>query len=347
VSKVVFTRVARGALDEIERSLERALSGIPLSEEEVGERSLVKLNAMSDELFPGRNTSPWVVDAVLGWLRSRYPRTAFRLVDTDVAGSRQFARACETWGYTEIAARHGVSIENLSHAPTVNVATESALVPALDLPRAVVEAASIINVPVLKTHVLSGITCALKNHWGLLPRVRYRYHPVLSEVIAAINQAIPQTVLNVVDATIGIEGSGPKTGVPRIANALFASRDRVAIDAAALDFIGMPRAMAPHVARAAELGVGSLDYELAGDPFVPEPFALPVQAEDLVSLLEKRIRGIPVLGPIAYAPPVARVLGMIGTQYNKRVWMNLHGQRHRGAIYRHPEYGLQFRADGR
>jgi uncharacterized protein (DUF362 family) len=342
LSQVVFARVARGTLGEIARSLESALARITLSEAEVGARSLVKLNAMSDEFFPGRNTSPWVVDAVLGWLRSRYPRTAFRLVDTDVAGSRQFARACESWGYAEIARRHQVPIENLSHAPVVTVKTESGLVPTLDLPALVVDASSIINVPVLKTHVLSGITGALKNHWGLLPRVRYRFHPVLAEVIAVMNRAIPQTVLNVVDATVCIEGSGPKTGVPRIANALFASRDRVAVDAAALDFIEMPRAMAPHVARAEELGVGTTRYELSGDPFVPEPFALPVQAKDLVSLLEQKIRKIPVLGPIAYSPPVARVLGLIGTQYNKRIWMNLHGRAHMATIQRHPEYGVEF-----
>jgi uncharacterized protein (DUF362 family) len=342
VSKVVFVRVARGTLGEIERSLERALAPIALTEAEVGERALLKLNAMSDELFPGRNTSPWVVDAMLGWLRSRFPRAGFRLVDTDVAGARQFARACENWGYGEIAKRHGVPIVNLSHLPVVTVKTASATVPTLDLPALVMDASSIINVPVLKTHVLSGITAALKNHWGLLARVRYRFHPVLAEVIAVMNRAIPQTVLNVIDATVCIEGSGPKTGVPRIANALFASRDRVAVDAAALDFIGMPRTMAPHVSRAEELGVGTTRYELEGDPFVPEQFALPVQADDLVSLLEQRIRSLPVLGAIAYAPPVARVLGMIGTQYNKRVWMNLHGRAHIAAIRRHPDYGVEF-----
>lgn len=342
-SKVVFKRVARGTPREIESALASALSRIDLPEDAIGERSLVKLNAMSDELFPGRNTSPWVVDAVLAWLRARFPRTAFRLVDTDVAGSKQFAQACKNWGYDRIASRHGVPIVNLSHAPVVTVKTKTSLVPELELPEAVVHASSIVNVPVLKTHVLSGITCALKNHWGLLPRVRYRFHPMLSEVIAVMNSVIPQTVLNVLDGTVCIEGSGPKTGVPRIANVLFASRDRVALDSAVLDFIGMPRAMAPHVARAAELGVGSAEYEIEGDVMVPEAFALPVQSKDFVSLVEKKVRSIPIVGEIAYAPPIARVLGMIGTQYNKIVWMNLHGRRHIEAIRRHEDYGVEFR----
>ena len=342
MSLVVFKRVARGTPRDIERAIEEALAPITLTEAEVGERSLVKVNAMSDELFPGRNTSPWVVDAMLGWLRAHYPRASFSLADSDVAGAKQLARACKNWGFDTIAKRHGVPIVNLANAPVAVVPTRSEVVPTLELPRPIVEASSIINVPVLKTHVLSGITCALKNHWGLLPRVRYRFHPILTEVIAAMNSAIPQTALNVVDGTVCIEGPGPKTGVPRIVNVILASRDRVAVDSAALDFIGMPPEMAPHVRRAAEMGVGTMKYELAGDPFAPEPFALPQQAGDLVSALESKIRGIPLVGTIAYAPPVARVLGMIGTQYNKLVWMNLHGRRHIAAIKNHADYGREF-----
>jgi uncharacterized protein (DUF362 family) len=342
MSQVVFKRVSEASPVGIARAIEEALSRISLPVAEVGARPIVKVNAMSDELFPGRNTSPWVLDAMLGWLRGHYPDARFVMADTDVAGSRQFARACRNWGYDGIARRHGIEIINLSHAETVAVATGNAALPTLDFPRPVMEASSIINLPVLKTHVLSGITCALKNHWGLLPRVRYQFHPILSEVIATINATLRQTVLSVVDGTVCIEGPGPKTGVPRVANVLFASRDRVAIDAAILRFIGMPAAMAPHVARAAEMGVGTTAFEIDGDAFKPEPFDLPVQSKDLVSLIEAKVRAIPVLGKVAYSPPVARVLGMIGTQYNKLVWMNLHGRAHIRAIQRHHDYGPEF-----
>lgn len=343
MSKVVFKRVPRGTPADIARTLGDALSLIALPAAEVGDTSLVKLNAMSDEFFPGRNTSPWVLDAMLAWLRTTYPKATFSLADTDVAGSRQFARACHNWGFDAIARRHRVPIVNLSRVDTLPVQTDNPRLPTLDLPRPVVEASSIINVPVLKTHVLSGITCALKNHWGLLPRVRYQFHPILSEVIATINAAIRQTVLTVVDGTVCIEGAGPKTGVPRIANVLLAGRDRVAVDAAVMSFIGMPASMAPHVERAAQMGVGTTAFEIAGDPFTTEPFDLPVQSKDIVSLIESKVRRIPVVGTVAYSPPVARVLGLIGTQYNKLVWMNLHGRRHIERIRHDADYGAEFR----
>jgi len=347
VSVVAFKRVTLVTREGVEQAVRSLVENVAPTEDDLGADVLVKLNAMSDELFPGRNTSPWVLDAALATLRERYPRARWTIIDTDVAGSRQFQRACKSWGYDAIARRHAVEIRNVSTAPTVRVRTSNPRVPEIDLPRLVADASAIVNLPVLKTHVLSGITCALKNHWGLLPRIRYQFHPVLHEVIAEINRQIRNTVLNIVDGTICIEGSGPKTGVPRVANVLFASRDRVAVDAAVLDFIGMDPNMAPHVARAEELGVGSTRFEIVGDPYARQPFALPKQSSDVVSWLETRIRGLPLVGPVFYWPPISQVLGRIGTQYNKRVWMNLQGYKHVDAIRRHPQYGRQFESLGR
>jgi uncharacterized protein (DUF362 family) len=342
VSIVVFKRVTPVTREGVERAVRAVVEPVAPTEEQLGADVLVKLNAMSDEVFPGRNTSPWVLDAVLATLRERYPRARFTIIDTDVAGARQFDRAFKNWGYDAIARRHEVAVRNVSNEPTVRVQTSNPRGPEIDLPRLLTEASAIVNLPVLKTHVLSGITCALKNHWGLLPRVRYQFHPVLHEVIAEINHQIRNTILNIVDGTICIEGSGPKIGVPRVANVLFASRDRVAVDSAALDFIGMDPKLAPHVARAEELGVGSTHFEMVGDPYTRDSFELPRQSQDVVSWLETRIRGLPLVGPVFYWPPISRVLGRIGTEYNKRIWMNLHGRKHVAAICRHPEYGAQF-----
>ncbi len=342
MNRVSFKRVGDVTRDGIERALRAVLEPVAPAESAIGGDALFKLNAMSDELFPGRNTSPWVVDAMLAILRERYPRARWTIVDTDVAGSRQFERACRNWGYDVIARRHGVEIQNLASAPTVRIETANPAVPVVELPKRVVEASAIVNLPVLKTHVMTGITCGLKNHWGLLPRMRYRFHPVVHDVIAEINRQIPNTLLTVVDGTVCIEGAGPKTGTPRVANVLLAGRDRVAIDTAVLRFIGMDPRLAPHVALAEAAGVGSSAFEFVGDAFAPEPFDLPKESNDVVSWLEKRIRRLPVIGPAFYWPPVAEVLGLIGTRYNKHVWMNVHGKKHVSAMRRHPQHGPQY-----
>jgi uncharacterized protein (DUF362 family) len=343
MSPVVFLRIREPSPASIAATVRDAISKAAVPESAIGERSLVKINAMSDELFPGRNTSPWVLDATLAALCDLYPRARFTVTDGDVAGAPQFARACNAWGYHAIAKRYGAKLENLSGEPVLERSTDCPWIPRISIPRAVVEADSLVNLPVLKTHVLTGITCALKNHWGLMPRLRYQLHPHVHEVIAELNRQIPNTKLTVVDGTVCIEGAGPKTGTPRVTNVIFAGSDRVAVDSAALRFIGMDPETARHVRLAEELGVGSTAFEIIGDELTPEPFDLPVKSRDLVSLAEQTLRSIPVVGEWFYAPPVAKVLGRVGTTYNKVVWMNLTGRGHARRIREHPVYGAEFR----
>jgi uncharacterized protein (DUF362 family) len=341
-SQVVFKRLALPSPDSIRDAIGDILDRLRLTNAQVGKRSLLKINAMSDELFPGRNTSPWVLDGALRGLQSRFPGTEFLIVDADVAGSRQFDRACERWGYHAIAKRRDVPVVNLSELPVATVSTSNPCCPALEFPEIVLRADSIINLPVVKTHVLTGISCALKNHWGLLPRLRYQFHPVVNEVIVEINRQIRHTIATIADGTICMEGSGPKTGVPRVCNVLIAGRDRVAVDAAVLEFMGMDPALAPHVSKADEAGIGRTAFETIGDELVRMPFQMPKKSSDVVSQIESTLRKAPVVGPLLYQPRIARVLGFTGTQYNRLVWMTLFGKRHLQRLEQDPHYATEF-----
>lgn len=342
--EVYFGSIAPPTRAGVAAAVERLLDFAALSPAEVGRRCLVKINAMSQEVLPGRNTSPWLVEAVLDQLRRRYPQATLTLADSDVAGYPQFGRACRHWGYTDIAARHGVKIVNLARQDYREVATGNPVCPVLAFPQAVFEADSIINLPVMKTHVLSGISCCLKNHWGLLPRLRYQFHQRVHQVIAEINRQVSQTVFNILDATVAMEASGPKTGLPRVCGLLLAGRDRVAVDAAALDYIGLERDLAPHVALSQAAGVGSLDYTRVGDPVEPANFIPPQLGQDLVSLLERRLRAIPGLGKLLYRPEIAPLLGWVGTQYNEQVWFRRQGRALLQEIVHNSPWGNEYRS---
>jgi uncharacterized protein (DUF362 family) len=341
-SQVVFKRLASPSQDSIRDAIGDIIDRLRLHSELVGKRSLLKINAMSDELFPGRNTSPWVLDGVLSSLQTRFPAAEFFIVDADVAGSRQFSRACEVWGYRAIAKRRDVPVVNLSESPAETVSTSNPRWPSMELPKVVLEADSIINLPVVKTHVLTGISCSLKNHWGLLPRLRYQYHPFVDEVVVEINRQIRHTIATIADGTICMEGSGPKTGSPRVCNVLLAGTDRVAVDAAVLEFMGIDPAHAPRVGMAEEKGVGRTAFEIVGDELVRVPFLMPKKSSDLVSHVESALRKVPGLGPLLYRPQIARALGFTGTQYNRLVWMNVFGKRHLRRLERDPQYRSEF-----
>lgn len=323
-------------MEEIEDIVEDILNRTGLSSHDLGAHCLLKINAMSREVLPGRNTSPWILEAVVKILKTSFPGTKFIIGDSDVAGYRQFEDACINWMYTKIAEKHGIEIVNLSTDDFVQQKTESPLFPVLSVPETVLTVDSIINLPVIKTHVLSGLTCCLKNHWGLLPRCRYKYHTRVSETIAEINRLFRKTRLNIADGTVCIEGSGPKTGNPVVCSAIFGGTDRVAVDSAVLDFMGFPLEFAPHVQMSHQKGIGTLTYEIIGDEFRPQGFSPPVPGRDFVSALERTLRRIPVLGELLYTQQIAYILGFIGTKYNEIVWFNIHGKKYRKDIINTP-----------
>jgi len=340
--EVSFHPMAQASYAAVEKAVAEAMDLAKLSAGDLGETCLVKINAMSQEVLPSRNTCPWVVEAVLSQLRERFPSLRLTLADSDVAGYPQFSRACAHWGYDDLARRFDAPIVNLAKEPYHEVATHNPACPSLAFPRAVFQAHSIINLPVMKTHVLSGISCCLKNHWGLLPRLRYQYHRQVHQVIAELNRQVTSTVFNLVDATVAMEGSGPKTGRPRPCGLILASRDRVACDAAVLDYMGLPRDMAPHVGLSQAAGVGSMNYTPTGTPVEPANFEPPVLGQDVVSLLERRLRAIPGLGRLLYHPSIAPLLGWVGTMYNEQVWFRRAGRGHLERVLRGSPWGAQF-----
>jgi uncharacterized protein (DUF362 family) len=343
MSVVAFKQVIEPSQENLILAINDLMDLAPLSADSLGQTCLIKLNAMSREVLPGRNTSPWFLEAVLENLRQRFNGVSFILADTDVAGYPQFADACHNWGYDDIARRFGLEIVNLGKDEALAVATGNPQVPEVHLPRTLERVDSIINLPVIKTHVLTGITCCLKNHWGLMPTFRYQHHVRVNEVIAEINRQVTKTVYNLVDGTVCIEGPGPKTGRPKVCSVVMAGADRVAVDSAVLDFMAMPREMAPHVALSAERGVGSLQYEIVGDAFAPQSFEQPAVSGDLVSMLERTLRGVPLVGGLFYHPWVAPLLGLVGTKYNELVWFRRFGRDYAEEILARADYGPEFR----
>ena len=67
----------------------------------------------------------------------------------------------------------------------------------IDLPKTVIEAEVLVNVAKAGTHITTGLTCALKNLFGLLPqKEKYRvFHPLgVDKVIADIAQVVQPSI---------------------------------------------------------------------------------------------------------------------------------------------------------
>src|SRR5436305_355734 len=141
--------------------------------------------------------------------------------------------------------------------------------------------ACFINLPVLKTHVVSTMTLAMKNPMGILPRPdRRAMHTLgIDQCIVDMNRAIKPD-LTIVDGSVGQDGDGPLYGEKADLQVLVAGRDSLAVDLVCCQLVGVKPRDIPHLKLALEqLGKPSwtLVGEDAGDPGVIKQFRLPEQ----------------------------------------------------------------------
>lgn len=200
------------------------------------------------------NTAPEVLEAVCAVLRER--TTDITIVESD--GMRHTAEEVfELGGVFDIARRLGIRCLNLSRDE--GVAVDHPLLRGWPMSRTYLAAGVFVTVPTLKTHVISTFSGALKNQWGCIPRRdRLLLHKHLHRLLADVN-LIKRPHLSIMDGLVCMEGMGPALGDPVQMDLVLGSTDPVALDATAMRLIGLDPRASRHVARAADLGLGSVD----------------------------------------------------------------------------------------
>jgi uncharacterized protein (DUF362 family) len=116
----------------------------------------------------------------------------------------------------------------------------------------------LVNVPVVKHHSLSRLTCGFKNHMGLIGGSRGRLHQEIHAGVLDLAAAFRPT-LTVVDATRVMMRNGPTGGRLedlRAANLVAAGTDPVACDAWAARQLGLDPWDVAYVAGGEGRGLG-------------------------------------------------------------------------------------------
>jgi uncharacterized protein (DUF362 family) len=135
--------------------------------------------------------------------------------------------------------------------------------PDFALPVSVLHADVIVSLPKLKTHHWAGMTCGMKNLFGVVPGAVYGW-PKNVLHFRGISNAIVDLVatirpsLAIVDAIVAMEGDGPIMGKPRATGFLAMGRDPVAVDATCARAIGVDPARLQYITQAAEF-LGNAD----------------------------------------------------------------------------------------
>jgi len=123
----------------------------------------------------------------------------------------------------------------------------------------------LINLPVLKTHVVSTMTLSMKNPMGILPRPdRRSMHTLgIDQCIVDMNRGI-RPDLTIVDGSVGQDGEGPLYGDRADLQVLIAGRDSLAVDLVCCQVVGIKPQDIPHLKLALEQ-LGNPSWTLVGD----------------------------------------------------------------------------------
>ncbi|MCK5603377.1 DUF362 domain-containing protein, partial [Candidatus Pacearchaeota archaeon] len=215
---------------------------------------------------------------------------------------------------------------NLSKEKTKTFDLHGEVFQKMAIPEILVKSDAIITLPVLKMHIVTGMTFSLKNQWGCLTTVRQRYHLVADKCIPEINKFL-NVAFAVGDATICMEGNGPVTGKPVRVDSVLASSDRVSLDSAGCEIMGVNPRKIGHIVHAEKIGLGNIDYKLKGDRLPRHRFRKPVLSQQPIVNIEFKLRKIPGVSWLVFDTPFFKLPAFAASRYNTVYWHNFHGRK--------------------
>jgi len=222
-----------------------------------GETVLVKPNMAWDRTpEQGANTNPEVVAEVVRLCRAAGARRVIVAENT----IHDAQRVAERSGIRAAATAAGGDLVLPGASGFEWTALGGSILSSWDVLSVLFDADRLINVPVVKHHSLSHLTCGIKNHMGLIGGSRGRLHQEIHPAVVDLAAAFRPT-LTVVDATRVMMRNGPTGGrLEDVAavNAVAAGTDPVAGDAWAARQLGLDPAAVGHVVLAEGRGLGSL-----------------------------------------------------------------------------------------
>jgi len=254
-----------GPYDNTVRVLER----IDLSPAR-GKRVLLKPNA-SREVEPetGVTTHPLVVAAAIDAFVDAGADVA--VGESPITGMNAFD-AFDRCGIRAVADKRNCPLIDMDKRRSVSIKIPDGMaVKTLKVCRDVLDHDIIVSIPVMKMHMHTGVTLAVKNMKGCLWRrskVDLHMVPPLPDTnektldIAIADMAgVLRPHLSIVDGSIGMEGLGPSAGKAKKMDVVLAAIDPFAADAVACTLMGVSPHDIPHLRIGSARGYGIIEID--------------------------------------------------------------------------------------
>jgi len=206
----------------------------------------------------GATTHPEIAAGLINYLKKNGFNNLAILEGSWTGGST--AEAFKVCGYRKLADDAGLALIDTKHDKTRACDCKGMK---LEICESGLSLDFMINLPVMKGHCQTKMSCALKNNKGLIPdREKSRFHTLgLTKPIAHLNTVIRNDFI-VVDAICG-DPDFELGGNPLYGGRLFAARDPVLCDAFAAAQMGYSLNDIPYIGAAEKLGIGCADLRTA------------------------------------------------------------------------------------
>lgn len=228
---------------------------IPSKETLIGIKPNLLGQVLAEE---GGTTHPEVVEGLIEYLQEQGFHNLVMLEGSWIGDATE--EAIKYCGYDRISEKYQVPFWDMQKDKGVEVDCDGLTLNICERARKI---EFLINVPVLKGHCQTKITCALKNMKGLIPNSeKRRFHRLgLHDPIGHLAVGIHQDFI-LVDSICG-DLTFEDGGNPVEQNRLIAATDPVLCDAYGCSLLGIPVEQVPYITTAAKLGAGCCDARKA------------------------------------------------------------------------------------
>lgn len=306
--------------DDLKQGTEEALKALNWKQH-IREKVFLKPNLCSPTYVAGAVTNPQLIHQLILTIRDHAEEIIVGESDGYYYSSEE---AFSKTGVGKAVEKAGGKTVNLTKDEMVEIKNpDLSYLKTVRLPKTLVEADSIVSVPVLKTHEFSLFSGAIKNLFGCIPsNRRILHHPHINEVLSDLIHILKPT-FSIMDATIAMEGNGPGRGIPVKMGLLLASANLLALDRTAADLICIDWTQVGHLKHISQLSKNeNIDISIIGEKFddVKRPFIRPYL--DLAVKIQLRIYKSYLLTYLCFNTPIFNVLNAAAKVFrvlNRRV----------------------------
>lgn len=258
---VYFAAAANYDQQTVDAAVERLFCQLPAAQVLGGKRVLLKPNLLAKHT-PERavTTHPAMVRAVIRAVRRR-GAASITVADSPggVYNPGILRSIYKVSGLTDVCREEGAAL--YTDCKSREVPAKGQVVKQFTLLEPVLDCDVIINLPKLKTHMMTGLSAATKNLFGCIPGLqkaewhmrfpdKERFGGMLVDLLCTVKPGFA-----ILDGILAQEGDGPAGGTPRMVGIVAAAEDHLQMDLALCRMLGIRPKDVPYLNAAISRGL--------------------------------------------------------------------------------------------